>query len=162
MLDTPKNGRWEPQTTAGEWNDVPSAPPPADKEAVRLRQLKDIARLFAAHEIWDPDRSRYELRLLVQPVHRYSDPEEGIHDGAVFVFAHGTNPECLLLTEAVGGALDSAHWKYALLRSSDAEAHVEIDGNEVWTCERQGRTSGEKFKPYWAFHCPLEAATIPP
>lgn len=162
VLETPENGRWEPQTTAVEWDAVPDSPPPGDKEPVRLRQLKDIARRFAAHEIWDPNRSRYELRLLVQPVHRYSDPDDRIHDGAVFVFAHATNPECLLLIEAAGGELTSAQWKYALLRSSDAEVHVALDGKEMWTCERQGRTSGEKFKPYWAFHCPLEATKIEP
>ena len=49
-------------------------PPPADaKEPGRLRQIKEIARRFTAHEFWDPDNSRFELRLLVQPVHRYRD-----------------------------------------------------------------------------------------
>jgi hypothetical protein len=161
VLETPENDRWEPGSTAFEAIPVPIASTPAEKESARLRQLKEMARRFAAHEIWDPNRSRYELRLLVQPVHRYSDPQASVQDGAVFVFAHGTNPECLLLIEALGDSLASARWHSALVRSSDAEVHVELDGREMWTCERVGRVSNERFKPYWAFHSPLEKPPVP-
>jgi hypothetical protein len=155
VLETPLSGRWQPRATAFE----PSAlgdGPPAVKESARLRQLKDAARRFAAHEFWDPDHSRYELRLLPQPVHRYSDPAKGVQDGGVFVFAHGTNPECLLLIDAIGESLASARWQYALVRSADAELHVELDGREVWTCERVVHAGDERTRPYWVFASPLE------
>lgn len=158
-LEIPRVGRWQPKTTKFEPAALPEAPSPAAKEAARLRQLKDAARRFTGHEFWDPDRSRYELRLLVQPVHRYRDATAGVQDGAVFVFAHGTNPECLLLIEAAGESLESARWQYALLRSADAEVHAELDGREVWKCDRASHAGDGRANPYWVFVSPPDPAT---
>ncbi len=157
-LDIPLTGRWQPKTTAFESVMLDGAAAPAAKEPARLRQLKDAARRFTAHEFWDPNRSRYELRLLVQPVHRYADPTAGLHDGAVFVFAHGTNPECLLLIDAIGESPESARWHYALVRSADAELHVELDGREVWKCDRAAHVGDVRSSPYWVFLTPRDAA----
>ncbi|HEV3338759.1 MAG TPA: hypothetical protein VG125_00335 [Pirellulales bacterium] len=156
-LDIPLTGRWQPKTTTFEPAALDGSATPAAKEPARLRQLKDAARRFTAHEFWDPNRSRYELRLLVQPVHRYADPTAGVQDGAVFVFAHGTNPECLLLIDAAGESLESARWSYALVRSGDAELHVELDGREVWKCDRAAHVGDVRSSPYWVFLSPREA-----
>jgi hypothetical protein len=158
MLEIPITGRWQPKTTKFEPVALADAPPLAAKEGARLRQLKDAARRFTAHEFWDPNHSRYELRLLVQPVHRYSDPAAGVQDGAVFVFAHGTNPECLLLIDAAGESPQSARWQYALVRSADAELHVELDGREVWKCDRAAHVGDVRSSPYWVFASPRESA----
>src|SRR5215469_6710920 len=158
-LDIPLTGRWQPKTTTFASTPLDGSPAPAAKEPARLRQLKDAARRFTAHEFWDPNHSRYELRLLVQPVHRYADPTAGVQDGAVFVFAHGTNPECLLLIDAEGESLDSARWHYALVRSADAELHIELDGREVWKCDRANHIGRDvQSDPYWVFLSPREPA----
>ncbi|MGH7139905.1 MAG: hypothetical protein ACREHD_29555, partial [Pirellulales bacterium] len=60
-------------------------------------------------------------------------------DGTVFIIAHGTNPELVLLIEAVDASSDGARWHYSLMRSSHAEIHLELDGKEVWTCPRAQR-----------------------
>ncbi|HJT33654.1 MAG TPA: hypothetical protein VJ783_16530, partial [Pirellulales bacterium] len=155
-LETPIQVRWEPQTAGFEPSELTGSPPPALKKPARLRQMKEAARRFSAHEFWDPGRSRSELRLLVQPVCRYTDEEHKVCDGAVFAFAHDTNPECLLLIEAVGESFAEARWQYALIRSSDAESHVELDGQEVWRRDRADRSAPDPKNPYWTFFSPQE------
>src|SRR5262249_13560242 len=90
VMSGPSGARWTPKETQIEPAVIPGAAAPDAKETVRLRQMKDLARRFTAHEFWDPDNSRFELRLLVQPVTRYSSPEVktpggAIQDGAAFV-----------------------------------------------------------------------------
>lgn len=150
-MKTPARAPWSPEKTQIEPTPFAEAANPEAKEPLRLRQMKDLARRFTAHEFWNPDNSRFELRLLVQPVLRYRDPERKIHDGTVFVLAHGTNPEVILLIEALGGTLEESRWHYSLARLGSAELHVAVDGMEVW---EQGRTPGvvgQPTDPYWLF-----------
>lgn len=156
-LKTPTAARWLPDATQIAPARFAEAEPPAAKEPQRLRQLKELARRFTAHEFWDPDNSRFELRLLVQPVHRYSDAETGLQDGALFVLAHGTNPEVLLFIEALGKTVDHSHWHYCFARLGSAELHVELDGEQVWKTERAENVVGKSTDPYWLF---LTATTI--
>jgi hypothetical protein len=157
-LTIPGVVRWQPSQTKIESHVLRDAPAPDKKATTRLRQIKDVARRFTGHEFWDPDNSRFELRVLVQPVLRYSDPEAGIQDGAAFIIAHGTNPETVLLIEALGASLEEARWNYALARSSHAEAHVELDGHEVWKCDRADATNCGSTQSYWLFTSPVEIA----
>ena len=115
---------------------------------MRLRQMKEISRRFEAHEFWDPDNSRFELRLLIQPVHRYADESHSVIDGAVFVLAHDTNPEILVQLEAHGDSSD-ARWKVSFSRLGSAELHVLLDGKEFWTAPRTPNVVGEPTDPYW-------------
>jgi hypothetical protein len=94
------SGRWWSPRRAGiELEPLPGAPAPATKKVARLRQMKELARRFSAHQYWDPNHQRSELRLLPQPIHRYEDPGAGLLDGAVFTFVHGTDTEIILLIE---------------------------------------------------------------
>jgi hypothetical protein len=156
-MKTPVAAAWTPAETQIAPAPIPEADAPLDRELRRTRQLKELARRFTAHEFWDPDNSRFELRLLEQPVLRYKDAEAGIQDGAVFVLAHGTNPEVIVLIEAIGKTIEEARWHYSLARLGSAELHVELDGKEVW---KQGRTPGivgRPVDPYWLFVTPVEA-----
>ena len=89
---------WAPAKSDFSLQDFPDSAGVSHRPVVRLRQMKDLSRRFEAHEFWDPNNSRFELRCLETPVLRYSDEKMGINDGCVFVFAHGTNPEILLST----------------------------------------------------------------
>lgn len=156
VMATPIGTDWTPQKAQIEPTPFGEAPAPHETESVRLRQMKGLARRFSAHEFWDPNNSRFELRLLVQPVHRYSDPKGGLHDGAAFIIAHGTNPEVVLMVEALGDTLRQSRWHYSLARLSSAELHVQLDGKEV---SRQDRTRGPLTKPtdpYWLFVSPAD------
>ena len=140
--------QWIPASSHFELKDVPDAPKVSLQPAVRLRQMKEISRRFEAHEFWDPDNSRFELRLLVQPVYRYSDESQSVIDAAVFVLAHDTNPEILVQLEAHGGSND-ARWRVSFSRLGSAELHVLLDGKEFWTVPRTPNVVGEPTDSYW-------------
>lgn len=146
-LTGPTGQRWTPKKSHFALKDVPNSPEVGGQPAVRLRQMKEISRRIEAHEFWDPNNSRFELRLLVQPVHRYEDEAAKLIDGSVFVLANGTNPEVLLQIEA--HASEPPGWKYSFVRLGSAEMHVSFDGKEVWTEPRTG--IGQPVDPYWLF-----------
>ncbi len=148
QLKGPTGHRWTPKKSHFVLNDVPDSPEVSSQPAVRLRQMKEISRRFEAHEFWDPSNSRFELRLLVQPIHRYQDEAAKLTDGAVFVLAHGTNPEVLLQIETHAGE-KPPRWKYSLVRLGSAELHVLLDGKEVWTEPRTPGVVGQPVDPYW-------------
>ena len=124
---------WAPPAAGLEMKPVPGAPNPAANESARLRQAREIAARFTAEEVnHRTTEQRYVLRLLPRPLYRYSDPAASLLDGAIFVFANGTNPETLLLIEARGdGPL--AVWSYGTARLSRAAPEVFLDGRMVWS-----------------------------
>jgi hypothetical protein len=140
---------WLPRSKQVEPAELPGAPAADAKEAVRLRQLKEQARRFTAHEFWNPENSRFELRLLVQPVHRYRDEKRKINDGAVFLWAYDNNPQILLLIEILEPADGKARWQYLLAQVSSAELHVQLDGKEVWKRDRTPGIVGTSRDYYW-------------
>ena len=150
-MKTPTGVDWAPDKSQTETIAFDRAESPALRELTRLRQMKVLARRFTAHEFWDPDNSRFELRLLVAPVLRYSDAGAQIQDGAAFVLAHGTNPEVVLLIEALGKDVEAARWHYSLFRMGSAEMHVDLDGKEVWSVGRTPGVVGQRADPYWLF-----------
>ena len=142
--------RWIPVHPGVEWQKFPDAPTPAEGTASRARQMKELAQQFSAHEFWDPENSRYELRLLIRPVHTYSKSSSGRLDGALFLLCHGTNPEVPLLIESVDDGA-GPRFRYALARLGHAELHVSLDGKEVWHKDRVEKT--DVRDPYWLhFH----------
>ena len=153
QLKGPTVRQWTPKSSHFALKDFPDSPEVGDKPAVRLRQMKEITRRFEAHEFWDPNNSRFELRLLVQPVHRYQDESAKLTDGAVFVLAHGTNPEVLIQIEAHADE-QSPRWRYSLVRLGSAELHVSLDGTEVWKEARTPGIVGQPVDPYWLLITP--------
>lgn len=163
QLTAPTGHRWTPKKSHFALKNVPDSPAVGGQPAVRLRQMKEFSRRFEAHEFWDPNNSRFELRLLVQPVHRYHDETAKVIDGAVFVLAHGTNPEVLVQIEA-HAAENPPRWKYSLARLGSAELHVLLDGKEVWTEPRTPGIVGQPVDPYWLFlatPAPASAKQVP-
>jgi hypothetical protein len=128
---------WQPQTPGVAFADIPDAPAPAATRAQRLRQMKTLAEKFQATLLgWKTDNSdREELRLLSRPLYRY-DPKEGaVTDGAVFAFTMGTDPEVLLLVEAVKAG-EAEKWQYAFARRTSGELEARLAGAVVWKAER--------------------------
>jgi hypothetical protein len=103
---------------------IEDAPKPAASEKQRLLQMRSLARRFSASEkhMGDP----IDLRLLPQPLDRYTDKEHGVDDAAIFIFAYGTNPELVLLLENAEGG-----WRYGAMRMSWAALTLQLDDREV-------------------------------
>ena len=145
-----KRGRtiWHSTKPGLEYRDVPGAPAVAQAAAARLTQLRNIAREFRAVLVYG-DQGTEDLRLLPQPLHRYSSDDSAIKDGAVFAFATGTDPELLLHIEAVAGDDDRLRWRYAATRRTSGALRLSHKDNVVWTCSTTEGAFGEPF-----FVCP--------
>ena len=123
--------KWTPRSPGMELKPIPGAALPAATEAERLRQGRAIAARFSAEEVHN---GKYVLRLMPRPIYRYSDADASILDGAIFLFANGTNPEVLLFLEAAGKE-SPAQWSYGLARLTRSAYEVRIDGETVWSQE---------------------------
>jgi hypothetical protein len=122
--------RWRPQKAGVKYSEIAGAPAPAGDEAQRMRQMKDILRRIGAREFYD--NKHYALRLLAHPIDRYAAPASGVVDGAVFIYANGTNPEILFLIEARRNDKGTPTWTYAAAPLSRAEVSLKLDGKDVW------------------------------
>jgi hypothetical protein len=111
---------------------VPDAPAPASGAAQRLRQIKAMAAEFSGNSI-DSEDGRWELRLLSNPLYRYAlESTDDVLDGALFTLTQGTDPEVLLLIEAVHVG-DGYQWQYCCGRFSDYRLQVRYRDQEVWS-----------------------------
>ena len=121
------NIQWNPSGTALEFRPVPGAPAPDSLERRRLSQMKEIVRRITGVE--RNVGQEYELRIMPQPIARYSPSESEASDGGIFLVAFGTNPEVILFLES-----DGKTWSYAAGRlSGAAEVSLDIDGKRAWT-----------------------------
>jgi hypothetical protein len=152
LASTPLAGKWRgsdawsPAEPGVEWQEVPKAPVAAESATARLRQMREIGRRMTAQST-DSSDSRWELRLITQPIHQYAakEPAETI-GGGVFLFCQGTDPEVILLLEAreVAG---KRIWFYALAPFTDYGLSVTLDGTEVWSLARGHRPT--RTSPHW-------------
>ena len=137
---------WAPVKAGVEFHDVPDAPAPAADEAGRLRQMRELARKLTATEFWEG--RDHALRLLPHPIDRYSDPASGLADGALFIYANGTNPEVLLMVEARRQGNGPPKWKYAAAALSNSEMHLKHVSRDVWTVPDKGPAGTRPDEPY--------------
>lgn len=125
--------RWAPAKGGLEFHEIPDAPAPAKTEAERLRQMKDLLKRFSAREFYNIKSQEYALRLLSHPIDRYADAASGLVDGAIFIYANGTNPEVLLVIEARRLGTGSPSWSYAAAPLTRAEPTIRLGQKDAWT-----------------------------
>lgn len=136
-LDVVRKGRklWHPSRPGLTFRAVPDAPAPVDSAPARLRQMQAIARDVSAESLHET-AGKNELRLMPRPLHRYGSAAAGMPtDGALFCFAHGTDPELFLILEA-RRAGEAMRWEYALARFSDLELHARYKGRTIYDAPR--------------------------
>lgn len=136
--------KWAPREAAPAMKSLDDESAPAETPSARLRQMRRLAERFAGTDDFkisptDAEAERNELRMLPTPVYRYAEPDEGIIDGAVFAFVHGTDPEMLLILEARDG--DQPDWRYTLAAMTCWAVQGQLDGEEVWTSPERFGTS---------------------
>jgi hypothetical protein len=140
--------RWNPRPGALEFHEIPEAPAPGRSEVERLLQIRELIKRFSAREHWvNPEGhgQHYALRLLSHPIDRYSDPGSGVVDGAIFVFANGTNPESLVIIEARRHGDDPPKWSFAAVPFSHAEVTLKFGSRDVWTAP--SKDTGKPAQP---------------
>ncbi len=147
---------WKVDAASVEFKTVPNAGLPSATRPGRLAQMRDIARRFTASRT-DPDKSRWNLRLLAQPLYRYPDANTNRADGALFGFVQGTNPDVILVIEA-GTTNGESEWKYCLARMHRYELNVDLDLDRAPVHQFRVLSSQEiidKLEPYTVFRTQL-------
>jgi hypothetical protein len=136
---------WAPTEFVCSFADLPGGPVPAAAPPARLAQMRAIAAEFAVTDHIGVAEMKVDLRLLSQPAYRYAEAGK-ITDGAMFVFAHGTNPECCVLLEAypAGAGLK---YRYAVAPMSIYRLEARYKGEAVWSVPRRhaGRHNAKSY-----------------
>jgi hypothetical protein len=122
---------WSPKAGQFARKPLPDAPKPAGTPALRLTQMRRQAERFTADFEIKSVKGKEELRLMPQPLHRYT-AEKGAVEGAVFALAHNSDPELLVMLELAGIGGDKPVWSYGPARMSSAKMRLRLDGKEVW------------------------------
>ena len=107
--------------------------PPAATAPRRLTQMKSLFRTFTAHESAVIE-GRIQLRQLTSPLHRYSQADAGILDGAIFAFANGTNPEVLAVLEAHAAGDAKPRWRCSFAQMTGGAVTILQGDKEIWSC----------------------------
>jgi hypothetical protein len=126
---------WKPSEFVCKFTDLPNSPVPADKPVGRLAQMRAIAADFSVIDYFGVREEKVDLRLLPQPAYRYAETGK-IVDGAMFIFAHGTNPECCVLLEAYQDGKTS-RYRYAVAPMSIYKLETRYKDAEVWSVGRR-------------------------
>ena len=146
---------WAPSKPGIAFADLKNAQAPAKSKPLRLIQMRKLARRCTAHQFWNPNNQRFQLRLLPQPIHRYSDSKKGITDGAVFGFMVNVHPELLLILESVKQD-ERESWRFAFAKIGSAEFHAQLDGEEVFKSPRAPRVVGRQNDTYRMFFVSID------
>jgi hypothetical protein len=121
---------WDCRAPGVSFQPLADVAAPAASRGGRLTQMRSLARRFTARlsDERGGERVSRELRLLNQPIHRYESAKQGLIDGALFALAEVTDPEVIVIFEAVKEG-DSPKWRYALARMNNHALEVRLDGN---------------------------------
>jgi hypothetical protein len=138
---------WKLSEYVCKFTDFPRAPLPAAKPVLRLAQMRAMAADFSVIDYFGAKETKQGLRLLPQPVYRYSEGGT-ILDGAVFVFVLRTDPECCLLLEAYQDDKVS-RYRYAVAPMSIFQLEVRYKDAPVWDIGRRS-AAGDKCRSYYA------------
>jgi hypothetical protein len=152
VADPPQSVRaaglvWSPRQTPFTWSKISDFEPPRATSTVRRRQIRQVSQQFSASEHWRGQT--IQLNLQARPILEYEDKELGVLDGAVFVWAHGTNVEILMFIEARQDADRGTHWVAGFSRLAAASLDVDYKGQDFWS-SAQNLTAGQG-SPYF-FH----------
>lgn len=118
---------------------VPGAKPPAKSRALRLVQLRRLAKSFEASTMSTEGVSQ-PLRALSQPIFRY-ETKEVSDDGAIFAYVTGTDPEVLVAIES-RQTDDGPQWVYGAARFTDFPITLKYKDKSVWEFNEEANYVG--------------------
>ncbi len=128
---------WAPKSAGIKFESISNVSEPAKSAEARLVQMRQITRRFSVKDDFQ-GASADELRLLTTPLVRYNN--ENLLDGAIFSFAHGTDPELFVIIEAqkpdsekTGKTQPSHEWRVALAPMTSYAITAKLDGKDFWS-----------------------------
>jgi hypothetical protein len=141
---------WKPDRPGAELHFLAEAPAPAKSAPARLVQMRRLAQGFSAKITANSKETTSDLRLLPQPLMRYSSPSAKVIDGAMFAFVQATDPELILMIEA-RETVDGPRWHYAAARFTNRPLQLTQGEREVWSCDAaEGYDGAQPYFIYWS------------
>ncbi len=128
---------WKSARPGVRWQEMKSAPP-AKSRALRLAQMRSIARILKI----EMEADVADLRLLIQPIYRYPEDVADVTDGAIFAWVMGTDPEAFLIVEAGDDG-----WRAAVARFTNEVVRVSSPDGPLYDCGPIQQRTLEG--PYW-------------
>ncbi|HUQ69292.1 MAG TPA: hypothetical protein VM165_07215 [Planctomycetaceae bacterium] len=146
---------WTPAESGVTFQPLADAEPPAPSPAARLVQMRRLAAGFKALLADTRNEGNVvtrQLRQLTQPVYRYppADADATYLDGAMFAFVEGTDPEVLLLLEAVPVG-NVARWRFGLARTNGGALRVTFRDRPIWSVPHLDSSLDRVQEPYTLF-----------
>jgi hypothetical protein len=139
VVDRKATEQWVPQAAGVDLKPVEGAPRPDTNQAVRMTQMRSLAREFSGRSLSDQGQA-WELRLLPKPLYRYESTDPDVLDGALFalISSAGTDPEIILLLEArvADRSRSEPQWVFGAARFSDMNLWLSHRNHEVWSSIR--------------------------
>jgi hypothetical protein len=159
VLDVSRSGGsqgWAPEAPGIKLTPIAGASAPGRTPAQRLVQMRALSHDFTASTM-DDKETKWELRLLPQPLYRYKSTDPEVLDGALFAFvtSAGTDPEALLVIEARKPAAGGEPvWHYAAARFTDLNIWVRHKGEVFYTAPYvpHGMAQQDPQHRYRVFH----------
>lgn len=129
----PEGVAWRPRKAAFKFQTLESDQAVQKSAPLRLVQLRNLARRFRASTI-DRESNSEEMRMLAQPIFRYSNLDQKLIDGAVFgLVSNGTNPDALLLIQTRESEKENAAaWEYGCLALTGDRVSFQLDDKSVF------------------------------
>jgi hypothetical protein len=125
---------WVPGERYTRFQELPGAPQPSEKAALRIAQIKSMAARF---EIIDGYHFATEkpqpqpLRMMARPTYRYGEADGELVDGVLFTYVLATDPEACLLIEIHRN--DGKYtWHYAVFPLTIYSLEARLDRKTVW------------------------------
>lgn len=122
-----------------KFKEIEGAPKVPKSRALRLVQLRGLAKSFEATTLASKDVER-PLRALNQPIFRY-ETKNIDDDGAVFAYVTGTDPELLVAIES-RETKDGPKWHFAAARFTDLPITLSYKKVPVWEFNEQSSYAG--------------------
>ncbi len=119
---------WNPTSPGIDLTKGSFAGTPSGRKATRLAQMRAIGRKFKFRV---EGYTKGQLRFLPQPLYRYESEKQDVIDGGIFSFSFGSDPEALLIVEAVEGD-EGPEWQFGLARFNLQESFAEFGGKRIW------------------------------
>ncbi|MFK8110643.1 MAG: hypothetical protein AB8B91_00490 [Rubripirellula sp.] len=140
---------WATDEAGIELKKIPGAQSPVQIANRRLTQMRRLARNFEATIPAGLSDGQGSLRLLAQPIYRYHSERHRVTDGAMFAFVMGTDPELILMIEAVESG-DGHEWRFAAAPLTNLPIQLDYQGNRVWECPRPVPYVGDR--PHFLYY----------
>jgi hypothetical protein len=144
---------WRANEAGISWQALPSKAHDPGSPAGRLSQMRALAKRFSARLLdrRGGDQVTRDLRLLQQPVYRYSSPDAGVVEGGLFALVEVTDPEAWLLLEATVDDQAIA-WRYAVARMNADALEMRLDDHPIMQWEKIRQAWKQREAPYTFFN----------